>query len=89
VSRGGSAKIECGGIKGRVLLLKAGDVLVLPANAVDRLIDASRNFLVVGAYPEDGTYDDARTRGSAPRRLSALLGSANRLKTLCTERAVR
>ena len=27
----GTAKIECGGLKGRVLSLKAGDVLVLPA----------------------------------------------------------
>ena len=48
----GSAKIECGGIKGRVLSLKAGDVLILPAGTGHRLIDASRNFLVVGAYPE-------------------------------------
>jgi uncharacterized protein YjlB len=68
----GSAKIECGGLKGRVLSLKAGDVLVLPAGTGHRVIDASRNF----------------TRGSAPMRLSALLRFANRQKTPFTERAV-
>jgi len=69
----GSAKIECGGIKGRVLLLKAGDVLVLPAGTGHRLIDASRNFLVVGAYPEDGTYDectDTRECAEAAKRVA-------------------
>ena len=54
----GTAKIECGGLKGRVLSLKAGAVLVLPAGTGHRLIEASRNFLVVGAYPRDGTYDE-------------------------------
>ena len=27
----GSAKIECGGVKGRIIALKAGDVAILPA----------------------------------------------------------
>jgi uncharacterized protein YjlB len=69
----GTAKIECGGLKGRVLSLKAGDVLVLPAGTGHRLIDASRNFLVVGAYPESGTYDectDMRERVEAAKRIA-------------------
>jgi uncharacterized protein YjlB len=69
----GTAKIECGGLKGRVLSLKAGDVLVLPAGTGHRLIDASRNFLVVGAYPEDGTYDectDTRECAEAAKRVA-------------------
>jgi uncharacterized protein YjlB len=69
----GTAKIECGGLKGRVLLLKAGDVVVLPAGTGHRLIDASRNFLVVGAYPEGGTYDectDTRERVDATKRIA-------------------
>jgi uncharacterized protein YjlB len=69
----GHAKIECGGIKGRMLSVKPGDVLVLPAGTGHRLIDASRDFLVVGAYPESGTYDectDMRERPDAAKRIA-------------------
>jgi uncharacterized protein YjlB len=68
----GTAKIECGGVKGRIVNVKAGDVLVLPAGTGHRLIESSRNFLVVGAYPEDGTYDeitDSRERPEAIKRI--------------------
>ena len=69
----GTAKIECGGLRGRVLSFKAGDVLVLPAGTGHRLIDASRNFLVVGAYPKEGTYDectDTRECRDAAKRVA-------------------
>lgn len=69
----GSASIECGGVKGRVLKLKPGDVVVLPAGTGHRLIEASRDFLVVGAYPADGTYDectDTRERPEAIKRIA-------------------
>jgi uncharacterized protein YjlB len=69
----GHAKIECGGIKGRMLSVKPGDVLVLPAGTGHRLIDAGRDFLVVGAYPESGTYDectDMRERPDAAKRIA-------------------
>ncbi|AMA57806.1 Cupin 2 barrel domain-containing protein [Bradyrhizobium sp. CCGE-LA001] len=69
----GTARIECGGVKGRILRVKAGDVLVLPAGTGHRLIESSRDFLVVGAYPQAGTYDectDTRERPDAIKRIA-------------------
>ena len=69
----GTAKIECGGVKGRILTVKPGDVVILPAGTGHRLIDSSRDFLVVGAYPEQGTYDevtDSRERPDAILRIA-------------------
>jgi uncharacterized protein YjlB len=68
----GDAVIEFGGIRGKRLTLRAGDVAVLPAGTGHRLIEASRNFLVVGAYPPDGTYDectDTREADEARKRI--------------------
>jgi uncharacterized protein YjlB len=72
----GSAKVEFGGVKGRILTVKPGDVVVLPAGTGHRLIEASRDFLVVGAYPEDGAYDectDTRDRAEAIKRIARVL----------------
>jgi len=69
----GSAKVELGGVKGKILSMKAGDVAILPAGTGHRLIDASRNFQVVGAYPIDGAYDectDTRDRVAAAKRVA-------------------
>jgi uncharacterized protein YjlB len=69
----GTARIECGGVKGRLLSVKPGDVIVLPAGTGHRLIESSRDFLVVGAYPEEGTYDectDTRDRPEAIKRIA-------------------
>ena len=69
----GTAVVEFGGVKGRHLSLKAGDIAILPAGTGHRLIKASRNFLVVGAYPSSGTYDectDSRDRPDARKRIA-------------------
>ena len=63
----GSAVVQFGGRRGRRLRLKAGDVVILPAGTGHRSVSASKNFLVVGAYP-----GSAHMTFAAPRRPSTI-----------------
>ena len=54
----GRVKVQFGGLKGRTLALKAGDVAILPAGIGHQCLSASDDFLVIGAYPPTGTYDE-------------------------------
>jgi uncharacterized protein YjlB len=58
--------VQFGGAKGRNLTLTAGDVVVLPAGTGHRRLRASRDLLVVGAYPIGSKYDEPRPEEADP-----------------------
>ena len=54
----GRASARFGGRKGRILNLRAGDVVILPAGTGHMRVSKSPDLLVVGAYPAGGRYDE-------------------------------
>ena len=56
----GSVRVRFGGAKGKIVALKAGDVIVLPAGTGHKRVTQSRDLLVVGAYPATGRYDEPK-----------------------------
>jgi uncharacterized protein YjlB len=68
----GSGKVQFGGPHGRTLPVKAGDVAILPAGTGHQCLSASKDFLVIGAYPPAGTYDECTKPEQHARALKTI-----------------
>lgn len=53
----GSAKIQFGGEKGPVVDISRGDAVLIPAGVGHKQIEASEDFMCVGAYPDGFSPD--------------------------------
>jgi uncharacterized protein YjlB len=66
----GSATLQLGGNKGKTVKAEPGDVIIIPAGVGHECLKASSTFLVVGAYPPTGIYNECR--GSFQERDKAI-----------------
>lgn len=53
----GTAKLQLGGEEGIVILMQAGDAIVIPAGVALRNVAASTDLVAVGAYPPGQLWD--------------------------------
>ncbi|MEO8183001.1 MAG: cupin domain-containing protein [Deltaproteobacteria bacterium] len=72
----GWVKARLGGERGELVLLEAGDVVVIPAGVAHCNEGQSKDFWIVGAYPRgtdmDMNYGQPTERPAADRRIRAV-----------------
>jgi uncharacterized protein YjlB len=68
----GHARVRFGGDRGKEIEITAGDVAILPAGTGHQCLAASVDFLVVGAYPPSGTYDECTKNEEHARALKTI-----------------
>jgi len=66
----GSVRVRLGGDSGKTVVLRAGDVVVVPAGVAHKSEGESPDLVVVGAYPQGAAprYAHAWRTGSRTRR---------------------
>lgn len=72
----GNGLVRFGGESGQDVDVRAGDVVIIPAGVGHKRIEASSDFLVVGAYPAGSDYDlikaDPSAYEAAQKRIAAV-----------------
>jgi len=74
----GEATVEFGGEKGITTVINKGDVIIIPVNLRHRSVNASKEFIVIGAYPNENKPDNQRGKPTSlanQKRTVALPGT--------------
>lgn len=71
----GEARLKLGGAQGKVVTLYRGDAVVLPAGTGHKNEGSSKDFKVIGAYPDGQQYDmNTGVPEERPRALDNIRG---------------
>ncbi|API88005.1 hypothetical protein BKP56_01050 [Marinilactibacillus sp. 15R] len=57
----GEASVQLGGSNGKIIKFTTGDVVLLPAGTAHKRVKASKDFKIIGAYPDGKNYNTYRS----------------------------